>query len=204
MGSKNAGKVQETEAQRAMMEVATQQMADYRQRWMPVQVNLAKQITSAYAPDSFERERAAGMATAERSQKFEKARGAMEQQLTNAGAAPGSSKFNLAMTGLAADEGQSKGLGLVAADQAVANAYTRGLTNIMNLGQGQKATAESGMADAAALSGSTAASDAKLAANERSGYGELLGTGLGMAYGSNWGSRPGAGMPDDVPTRGGR
>lgn len=205
MGNRNAGKVQETEAQRAMMEVAMQQMADYRQRWLPLQTNLANQIVGMNERGSFEREHAAGMATAERSQKFAKARGAVEQQLTAAGAAPGSSKFNLAMTGMAADEGQSKGLGLVGADQAVSDAYTRGLTNIMNLGAGQRATAEDGLSRSADISGRIAANDAQLSARERAGYGELIGTGLGVAYGAyqNRGGG-GAGMPDDVPTRGGR
>lgn len=44
MSSRNKGTIPETEAERALAEVARQRFADYQARWLPVQVEAANRL----------------------------------------------------------------------------------------------------------------------------------------------------------------
>lgn len=174
------GSVEETPAQRAMAEHARNLMQDYKQRWLPVQQNLSKQITSMGAPGSVQRKQASGMAGADTEAKFAKASQGLEAKLTATGAVPGSSKGNLAIAGMGLDKATSKGIGATISDQHIDEAYTRGLTALMQSGRGERATVGTGLAQQAAISGQQASQDASLALADRAGNAQLGMTAVGM------------------------
>lgn len=184
---KKADDPKETPQQRAFAEVAMAQMADYRKRWLPLQRQLAEDVKSAGKADSFERRQAAGKVATDNAVRFGEAKGAVESAMTGAGAGPGSSKFKLGVTGMGQDEAQSRGLGFVAADQAIDDAYLEGLGAIAAMGKGERTGAVRGMGDIAAMSGRQAAQDAEMAASKRAGNAQLVGqvAGFGMAGGFN-------------------
>lgn len=174
------GGVEETPAQRAMAEHARNLMTDYKQRWLPVQQNLAKQITSMGAEGSSQRRQARGMAGADVESKFAGAERGLDAKLTATGALPGSSKSNLAISGLGLDKATSKGFGTTISDQHIDEAYTKGLTALMQTGRGERATVGNSMAQQAGISGMQAGQDAQLALAERAGNAELGMTAVGM------------------------
>jgi hypothetical protein len=176
--------VQETPQQAAMVERAQLQLKDYKTRWLPVQMQLSKTIQDMGAADSGERTRAADRSNTETEAKFAAARGAVEKSLTNQGAGAGSGRFNMAQSQLETDQATSTGLGGVAVDQAIDDAYTQGLGALTSLGQGQKADAMRGTTDIAATSARQAAVDAALSRAEAEGNAELAGQAIGVGIGS--------------------
>ena len=187
--SKGGDQVQETPQQRAMAERAVNLMKDYTQRWLPVQQKLAKQIQAAGAPNSAARREAAGKAATDTQISFAHAGGALEKQLTNAGAAPGSSKANLAVTGLGGDLAKSKGLSTTISDQQIDDAYTQGLSALMALGCGKEAGINNSLASQARQSATQANADASASLAEHQGQGMLLGQAAGYGLQSAM-SRP--------------
>ena len=169
------GEQQETPQQRAMAEHAVNLMQDYKQRWLPVQQKLAKQVEAMGAEGSAARREAAGKAATDTQLQFAQAQGALEKGLTAAGVAPGSSRASLAVTGMGADLAKSKGLGTMIADQQIEEAYTQGLGALMNIGQGKAATVANSLVSQAQQSGYQAAADARAALAEQQGYGRLAG-----------------------------
>ncbi len=113
------GQIQETPQQRAMAEHAMLLMQDYKQRWLPVQQKLASNIQAMGAEGSAARKEAQGKAATDTQMQFSQAQGALEKGLSNAGALPGSSKANLAVTGMGSDLAKSKGLSTMIADQQI-------------------------------------------------------------------------------------
>jgi hypothetical protein len=183
---KPSSEPKETPQQRAFAEVAKAQMADYRKRWLPLQRKLAEDVKDAGAVDSFERRQAAGKAATDSAIRFGEAKGKVESVLSDAGGAA-SSKFKLGVTGLGQDEAQSRGMGMVATDQAIDDSYLEGLGMIAAMGRGERQGALQGMGDVAAMSGRAAAQDAELAAQRRAGNAQLVGqvAGFGLAGGFN-------------------
>jgi len=187
MGSKNSGKVQETAAQRAQAEHAMNQLNDYKQRWLPVQQKLASTILEQGEKGSEARRLAAGKASTDTAMSFDKANSALEKGLTNAGAAPGSAKANLAMTGLGADEAAAGGLGHLMSEQQMDDAYTQNLGALMSLGRGERATVGTSMTNMARASAEQASADAQAALLQRSGNAQLAGqvVGFGIQQGAS-------------------
>ena len=174
------GGAQETPQQRLMTEHAVNLMNDYRQRWLPVQKKLIAQVQAEGAPNSEARREAAGKAATDTQMGFSAAQGEVEKQLTNSGAAIGSSKSNLAETGLGAELGKAKGFGTTISDQQIDEAYTQGLSALMSIGQGKGATVSNARANQAQLSGASAAAAAGAQAASQQGTGQLLGTAAGF------------------------
>lgn len=176
----------ETPQQRAMVDLALNQVADYKKRWLPIQMNLAESVDKMGADDSFERRQAKGIASTETEAKFSRARDRLEGSLANRGVA-GSSKAKLAIAGLGEDQAASTGMGISQAEQQIDDAYTSGLGTIMQLGQGQKSSAMQGVVRSAGLSGQRAAADAQASLQHRMGNAQLVGkvAGAGLAmYGA--------------------
>ncbi len=184
MGSK-AGQVQETGAQRAQAEHALLLLGDYKQRWLPVQQKLASTIEQEGAKGSAARRLAAGKSSTDVAMNFDKAQGALEKSLTNSGAAVGSSKSNLAITGLGTDAAASTGVGHMMSEQAIDDAYTQGLGALTALGRGERATVGANMSNMAANSASQASADAASALATREGNAALIGQvgGFGLQQG---------------------
>lgn len=173
---------QETEAERALAQVARQQMADFDTRWRPQQQRLAQTEVSAAAPGSFERRRAETMAKADTSAAFAGAR-----EKLNTGAAVtgqfGSAKHKLGLVGLGDDQAISSGSSTVAADQAADSSMVAGLGAITALGRGEKATAIGGLERSAQMSAAQARDDAQRSLASRMGNAELAGTAAGVGAG---------------------
>lgn len=183
MSGKKEG-TQETPQQRALVELAQKQVADYRQRWLPLQMNLAQSVDQMGQKDSQQRQQATDMASVESEARFSQGREKLERGLGASGQL-GSSKGKLALAGLSEDKAASTGLGLTQADQQIEDAYVAGLGQIMNLGQGQKASAVGGAVNTAAMSGRRAAADAQSSLDRRMGNAQMVGqvAGLGLSYG---------------------
>lgn len=172
MGSK-AGQVQETSAEKASADHATALLADYRQRWEPLQQNLASQIEQEGAPDSSVRKLAAGKSSTDTAIAFDNADSTAEKNLSNAGSLPGSAKSNLAVTGMGTDAAASTGLGHMMSDQAIDDAYTQGLGALTALGRGQSATVSNSLTNLASQSAAQAQTDASISLNNQEGNARL-------------------------------
>lgn len=184
MGNKNAGQVQETDADRALAATAQARLNDYKTRWMPVQQRLAQTVQAMGAPGSNERQRAVGNANIDTNLQFGRAGEGVATQQANTGINTGSGRFKLAQANLGSDEARSRGIGAEVGQQSIDDAYVQGLTSLMGIGRGQSGMAMSGLDKSAKISGEVAASDAANAASERAGQGEAIGTGLGLGFGA--------------------
>lgn len=193
-GGKN--QIQETSQQRAAVDHAVRLMDDYRQRWLPVQENLAKHIVESGQAGSRERTAATGRASTDNAIQFSRAQGAVEKSLTNSGAAPGSAKFNLGVTGVGEDQAKSRGMGAVMSDQMVDDAYTKGLTALMATGRGERQQVGNALGDQATMSGRQAAMDAEASLDQRMGQAGVVGqfAGFGLQQGFKTPTAQGPGM----------
>jgi hypothetical protein len=191
----DAPEVKETAQQRAFAQLAVERYADYQKRWAPLQLKLAEDVKAAGRAGSADRIKAEGKASTDSAIRFGEAKAGVEGALASAGAAPGSGKFKMAVTGMGDDEATSRGLGMVASDAAVDDAYLQGLAQIAALGRGESASAVRGMGDIADMTGRQARSDAEMSASRRAGNVQLGSqlAGLGLAYAS----APGAPAPQN-------
>ena len=187
-----AGKKQgasQTPQQRAQAEIAVQQLQDFKQRWQPVQQQLADTIVKAGGRTSFQRQQAQGMAATDTAAQFGGAQEQLREQ-TEAAGMGGSAKQKLAIAGMGDDSAISTGMGIANADQRIDDAYVQGLGQIMALGRGEKAGAVQGMSQMARMSGQQAASDAQMALQRQAGNAQVAGTALGMGLSGAFGSQP--------------
>lgn len=182
---KKAGQQEETAQERAQAQHALDLMTDYKKRWLPVQQRLASTIEQEGAPDSVARRLAAGKASTDTAMQFDKAGQQLDKNMSNAGVLPGSSRSNLATTGLAADAAASTGLGHMMSEQQVDDAYTQGLGALTALGRGERATVGTSLTSMAKQSAGQAAADAQASLMARSGEaaigGQVVGFGLQQA-----------------------
>jgi len=184
MGTKS-GQVQETPAQRALAEHAVAQLQDYKQRWLPVQQKLARQIEEQGAPDSAARRLAAGKSSTDTAIAFDKAGKGLEASLSNAGVGPGSSRANLGVTGLGTDAAASTAAGHMISDQMIDDAYLQGLGALASVGRGERASVGQSLTAQAQQSSAQAQADASAALMERQGNAALAGqvAGFGLQQG---------------------
>jgi hypothetical protein len=166
----------ETPQQRAMAQHATNMFADYQQRWLPVQQKLASQIEAMGKPGSAARNLAAGKASTDTAIQFGRAQGALEKGLSNTGALPGSARATAAEAGMGADRAAATGLGGVIADQQIDQAYTQGLSSLMAMGRGERASVGGELADQAAQSARQSQADAQASLQGRMGEAGMVGT----------------------------
>lgn len=179
------GQQQETAQERALAQHAKDSYADWKQRWLPLQKQLARSITASAAEGSPQRGLAAGKASTDTAIQFADAGAKLEKQLTNQGAGLGSGRFAMATTGLGDDAAKSTGTGLMISDQQINDAYIEGLSALTSLGQGQRAQVGDAMGLQARQSAQQAQADASVALENRAGNAELLGqfAGYGLQQG---------------------
>jgi len=184
MGNK-AGQQSETAAQKAQATHAVQQLQDYKQRWEPVQAQLASTIEQEGKTGSAARKLATGKASTDTSMQFDKAKTQLNAGLSNSGVAPGSGRAVTAGAGMGADAAGSKGLNEMMSDEAVTDAYTQGLGALTALGHGNAATVGQNMTQQAQASGQQAAADANASLqsyeNKAGVVGQVTGFGLQQA-----------------------
>lgn len=194
--SGDAGEVEETPQQRAMVDLAVNKLADYQKRWLPLQRNLAQQITSMGGEGSAARRRARGSAATDIEANFSRARTGLDASAANTGSF-GSAKHKLAVGGMGEDQATSMGLGLTQAEQQIDDAYVSGLGTIMALGQGQQGDAIQGLSRSADLSGRQAAADAQSSLDSRMGDAQLVGQLAGAGFGLAGARAPSSGLTID-------
>jgi hypothetical protein len=166
----------------ALAEVATAKMADWKKRWAPLMSKLREDVRSAGAIDSFERRQAAGKVATDNAVQFGDATAKLQIGLASSGQG---SKIKGAITGVSNDQATSKGLGFVASDQAIDDAWTEGMGRIVSMGQGQSADAVEGFGQLAQRGAAQAAQDAQLTLQRRMGDAQLgaQAVGFGLAGG---------------------
>lgn len=179
MASRNKGTVPETEAERALAELARAKFADYTSRWLPLQRQMAADVMKLSKPGTFEQRGIETVFGAETGKAFTGAERAAEAAEWSAGINPGSARSRMRAAGMAADRAASSGIGFSKAQQIIDDAYVRGLSALMAAGRGKAASTSSAMADAARLSQQAAYEDAAAsAANRATNYG-IAGTAAG-------------------------
>ena len=195
MAGKNDGKVQETEQERALAQVASQRIADYKRRWAPLITRVGEMTRAMKAPDSFEREQMRGKVTGAARVAFTDAKSKAETAERSAGVRSSSARSKLNAVEQGAEEATSVGIGRTRADQAIDDAYTQGLSRIMALGRGQAAGAVSNLGKSASMASQQAGFDAQMSARKRAGNAQLAGqvAGIGIGYGMDAWMKPTAG-----------
>ncbi len=168
----------------ALAEVATAKMADYQKRWAPLMAKLREDVRGAGALNSFERRQAAGKSATDNAVQFGEAGTKLENTLASRGQA---GKIKSAITGMGDDQATSRGLGFVATDQAIDDAWAEGMGRIVSMGQGQSAEAVEGLGAIARRGAAQAAQDAQIATQRRAGQVQLgaqaVGYGLAGGFG---------------------
>jgi hypothetical protein len=187
----------ETERERALADVARQQLADFETRWRPQQQRLAKGVVDAAAPNSWQRRRAETMAKADTSAAFSGVRDKVTAGAAAAGQA-GTAAHKLALAGVDQDQAISSGASAVAADQAAEDTMVSGLNAVTALGRGEKATAVDGMTRSAGLSAAQARADADRSLASRMGNARLAGQAVGIGAGLYMDRPPAAEAGSDV------
>lgn len=188
--SKGGDRAEETPQQRAQVEFAVNQLADYKKRWLPVQQRLATAVQEMGKEGSSARKAAAGKANVDSAINFEKAQGAVQKMLTAGGAAPGSGKFDLGVTGVETDKAASRGLGVTIADQQVDDAYLSGLSALAATGKGQRAQVADSLGRQAQQSARQAQADAEASVQQHAAQAGLAGQFAGYGLQSAFGAQP--------------
>lgn len=193
-----SGKVEKTAQQRAQLDIANQQIQDWRTRWMPQLQRFSAATDKATLPGSYERRHATAQAGADNSVRFDQAQ-QKALGLASSNGAVGSAKQKLGITNMGNDEATSTAFGSVAADQAVDDSTIQGNKAIAALARGEKADTLNALGRNAAISGQQAQRDADASLQENAGYaglaGKIVGTGAGLWMGSP--SQPNANLTVD-------
>jgi hypothetical protein len=155
-------------------------LQDYKQRWLPVQQKLASTIEQEGAPDSAARKLATGKSSTDVAMQFDKANQGLNASLSDRGILPGSSRANLATTGLGSDAAASTGLGKMMSEQQIDDAYTQGLGALTSLGRGQSAQVGQNLSSEASASGAQAQADAQASLASREGTAGVIGQTAGL------------------------
>lgn len=213
MGGKS--KVEETPQQRALAEFAMNQLQDYKQRWLPVQKQLAAQIQQQGADGSFARQAAAGKSDTDVAMSFDRGVGVLSKTLSNNGVGVGSSRGKLALTGMGTDQAKAGGISSMVTEQQMDDAYLKGLQALTAIGRGERASVGEGLVDRARSSAKDAQMSAEASASERANVAGMAGQAAGLGlYGALGKSDPGFSMNTtdfastnntggSLPTRGG-
>lgn len=184
--------VKETADEKARAEIAQQQQDRWEEKFQPIENMLIADVKDTRP----ERRQALGTTTSDTTQAFGLARPKVEAQLTEAGARPGSSRFNLSVTGMGEDEGAARGLSSVGANNVVDDQYYAGLGTLSEMGRGQQAGALQGLSQIADISARQAQSDAAVSAANRTGWGNAAGLAAGAATRGLAGWKSSAGVAD--------
>lgn len=207
MSNSNSGTQPETAAEKAVADLAAAKFRDYQTRWAPRQAALADITRRMGAEGSFEREQLKAKGAADIGVNFNQAARQVVARDTAAGINRNSSAAKLKEAGMASDRASSTGISTSLADQAIDDSYIQGLTQLMQIGRGNEATAVKGMGEAARIQAGIAQEDATLSANARAGNLNAAGTiigasGVGMARRRATGGNAGIPTAQDYDTLG--
>lgn len=182
--AKKGGEVKESPEEIALAEIARDHQDRFNQVWKPIRDKGIADIRDVEP----ERRRALGIANAESKMAFGRAKPIAERTQIQAGAMPGSGRFNSAMTNMAVNEGTSSGANQIDTNQYIDDSRVAGLMSLAQMGRGEQGAAIRGLSDAADLSSRQAEMDAFGSLQESRALQNVIGMGTGYglsAYRTN-------------------
>lgn len=177
--AKGGDTVKETEAQKAFADVASKNWDDYQRRWVPVQNVFKQRVEQIGASKPVAIGRAATDVTGE----FGKARTGLDVSNASRGINVGSGRGIFGDANLDTSQASSKSAVMGSADRSIDEQYFKGLTDVINIGRGEKASAEFGSENLANMSAERARADAQNSQLASAGIGSGIGTAVGTAGG---------------------
>lgn len=174
-------KIKETSEERELSKIALEKWDIYQDIGAPLEDEYMDQVDSLDTEAAYDF--ASGAAGQNVHSEFSDVKDRVEKRELSSGINPNSGRFKAATAEFSDVQGASAGENKSRAQVTQQDEHVRGLSNVINLGQGQATSAQTGMGGLAELSASKAKSDAIDAFNEGAATREAAGTVLGAAAG---------------------
>lgn len=137
--------IPQTPQEKALGDIAVQRWNDYQSRFVPIENQLIHQVQQT----SGNYDQVRGQSNASVQQAFAPKQAGLENNLFAQGITPGSGHFINTLASMGRDRALSQGTGQNEANLAVDNNYLKNMEGLVQMGQGQAATAISGLGSAA-------------------------------------------------------
>ncbi|HIF9385085.1 TPA: hypothetical protein ACX6R1_000981 [Photobacterium damselae] len=178
MGGRKTPKVQETEAQRAAIEVAKKQWDLYQNELRPYEMDFIERVKALNTPAHLEK--TAQQVRLAYGAQYQQGQQRLAQHLTSQGIDPSSGRYQTALSSLAQEQALGQADTVNRAQSSEQDKYVAGLQDVSAIGMGQKATALAQMGDVANLSLRSATRDALDTFNRHAANKQWMGTALGI------------------------
>lgn len=180
-GGGGDNEIKPTAEEKELSKIAIERWNDYQSRLAPFENEYGRQVQRTEG--DFARSR--GEAVTAGQQAFAPERQKAQRNLFQGGVRPGSGSHVMGMGNMSRDQAQVQGVGAGESHMATQASHLAGLQNMVNIGQGQAATAQAGLGRVAAGSAGDAAHRASISAQNRQSRRQLVGTlgGAGARYG---------------------
>jgi hypothetical protein len=170
---KNNSEVKETEYEKAAAEVASKQWNLYTDELSRYEDNFIERVGNYNSTSNMKDTKADADLSYDSA--YAKNRTQTTDNMAASGIDPSSAKFKSAQSDITTDQAISQADTVNRAQSSEQDKYTAGLTDVVSIGQGQKAEAMAGLSDVASMSASTAANDAQNSFNTRASTQQLVG-----------------------------
>lgn len=180
-GGGGSDKVEPTIEEKELARIAEKKYARYEDTFQPAEDEF---IDSVMSIDEGDADLAAGTTAAGSQQAFSQAAGKVADSQIEAGAAPGSGRFNSAVTAVGRDAATAKGGAIARSRRATTDRRLSGMEAISAIGQGQEAESLDTISDVAREAQADSIEDARISANNRATNAQAAGTlvGAGASY----------------------
>lgn len=172
-------KVDETEQERALAEIAAQRFNRYKEVFAPLEDQYIQQVFDVRDQSNYET--AGGIAAAQFQKEFQTGQDKLTDQMIQQGVDPSSGAFQENSAALRRAQAVGQGIGVSGAKVANTDRFYQGLRGVMAIGQGQASDAIEGMAGLARQSGEKATAAAESAFTKSSAVRSGVAAGLGYA-----------------------
>ena len=186
MGKGGSTSVEETSYQKAQADVAAEQWATYQNDLKQYEDLFMDKVDNLNDESNYTQ--VAGDAAVQTTSAFGDSRQKLSDSLTGSGVDPTSGKYQAAMDDVTGAQVSSQVDTTSRAQNDQASKYTAGLSDVVALGQGQKADALEGYSSLATSSGNKAISDAESAYNSKASMMNAVGTAAGAYAGYKTGN----------------
>ena len=176
---KGAKKLDETEQERALAEIAAQRFNRYKEVFAPLEDQYIQQVFDVRDQSNYEN--AGGIAASQFQREFQTGQDKLSDQMFQQGVDPSSGAFQENSAALRRAQAVGQGLGVSGAKVANTDRFYQGLRGVMAIGQGQASDAIEGMAGLARQSQERATASAESAFNKSSAIRSGVSAGLGYA-----------------------
>ena len=161
MSGGGAKKLDETEEQRAIAEIAAERFNRYKEVFAPLEDQYIKQVFDVRDQGNYET--AGGLAAAEFQREFQNANQQAAGQMMSQGVDPTSGVFQENSAALRRAQAVKQGLGIAGAKIANTDRFYQGLKGVIQMGQGQASDAIGGLSRIAETAQQKANADAESA-----------------------------------------